>query len=147
MVLCLYDQFEPYYAHCWGWGRMWQLLAQRVFMLKTKCSDWMRHDCQQTRRRQMKHGGKHEGCAELHVLRGIDDQNSSLFWCLYEAHGNQGFGLLRLTPALLTTASWLFLSISICCLFSVRAANSLGFRQLFIFVFVRTEFSGVLAQG
>lgn len=47
----------------------------------------------------------------------------------------------------LTTISWLFLSISICCLFSVRAANSLGFRQLFIFVFVSTSFSRVLAQS
>lgn len=70
------------------------------------------------------------------VLRGINDQNSSLLWCLYKAHSNQGFGLLGLTPALLTTTSWLFLSISICCLFAVRSANSLGFRQLFLLVFV-----------
>lgn len=55
---------------------------------------------------------------------------------LYKAHSNQGFGLLRLTPALLTTTSWLFLSISICCLFAVRTAESLGFRQLFLLVFV-----------
>lgn len=59
-----------------------------------------------------------------------------LLWCLYKAHSNQGFGLLRLTPALLTTTSWLFLSISICCLFAVRAENSLGFRELFLSVFV-----------
>lgn len=53
----------------------------------------------------MEHSGRDEGCAELRVLRGIDDQNSSLLWCLYDAHSNQGFGLLRLTPALLTTTS------------------------------------------
>lgn len=53
----------------------------------------------------MEHSGRDEGCAELRVLWGIDDQNSSLLWCLYDAHSNQGFGLLRLTPALLTTTS------------------------------------------
>lgn len=53
----------------------------------------------------MEHSGEDEGCAELRVLWGIDDQNSSLLWFLYEAHDNQGFGLLRLTPALLTTTS------------------------------------------
>lgn len=93
-------------------------------------------DCQAEWRRQMEHSSADEGCAELGVLWGINDQNSSLLWCLYKAHSNQGFGLLRLTPALLTTTSWLFLSISICCLFAVRSANSLGFRQLFLSVFV-----------
>lgn len=71
--------------------------------------------------------------------RALMIKNSSLLWCLYKAHSNQGFGLLRLTPALLTTTSWLFLSISICCLFAVRAANSLGFRQLFLLVFVHYQ--------
>lgn len=82
---------------------------------------------------QMEHSGEDEGCAELRVVQGIDDQNSSLL-CLCDAHGNQGFGLLRLTPALLTKISWLFLSISICCLCSVRAANSLGFRAFWFCV-------------
>lgn len=61
-------------------------------------------DCQQVWRQQMEHSGGDEGCAELRVLQGTD-QNSSLLWCLYKAHSNQGFGLLRLTPALLTTTS------------------------------------------
>lgn len=53
----------------------------------------------------MEHSNEDEGCAELRVVQGIDDQNSSLLWCLCDARGNQGFGLLRLTPALLTTIS------------------------------------------
>lgn len=52
----------------------------------------------------MEHSGEDEGCAELRVVQGIDGQNSSLL-CLCDAHGNQGFGLLRLTPALLTKIS------------------------------------------
>lgn len=62
-------------------------------------------DCQQVWRQQMEHSSGDEGCAQLCVLQGINDQNSSLLWCLYKAHSNQGFGLLRLTPALLTTTS------------------------------------------
>lgn len=58
----------------------------------------------------MEHSSDVEGCSELCVLWGTDDQNFSLLWCLYKALGSQGFGLLRLTPALF---NYYFLIISV----------------------------------
>lgn len=76
---------------------------------KMKCSGWAGHVCQEAWGWQMEHSGNDEGCSELCVLWGADDQNTFLLWCVYEARSSQGF-LLSPAPALF---NYYFLIISV----------------------------------
>lgn len=122
------------------WGRTWQSLAPGSFCVKNLSTVGV----EETRIASKSGGNRWSTALEMKDVQSFvcwGHQWSKLLFVVVpvQAYSNQGFGLLRLTPALLTTTSWLFLSISICCLFAVRAANSLGFSQLFLLVFVHYQ--------